>query len=84
MIRIMLSTLLGEKRWTQSDLVRKTGIRASTINDLYHEMTDRVSLEQLDMICDALDCDISELLVQENKLNPRTRQRMGPAPTQRR
>lgn len=51
MIRILLSTRLGERKWTQADLVRETGIRASTINDLYHEMTDRVSLEQLDQIC---------------------------------
>ena len=42
MIRILLSTRLGERKWTQADLVRETGIRASTINDLYHEMTDRV------------------------------------------
>lgn len=50
MIRILLSTRLGERKWTQADLVRETGIRASTINDLYHEMTDRVSLEQLDQM----------------------------------
>lgn len=27
MIRILLSNLLGERKWTQTDLVRKTGIR---------------------------------------------------------
>lgn len=68
MIRILLSTRLGERKWTQADLVRETGIRASTINDLYHEMTDRVSLEQLDQICKALDCDINEILVREEKI----------------
>lgn len=78
MIRILLSTRLGERKWTQADLVRETGIRASTINDLYHEMTDRVSLEQLDQICKALDCDINEILVREEKIDERTRQRMGP------
>ena len=51
MIRILLSTLLGARRWTQMDLSRVTRIRPNTINDLYHEMTDRVSLEQLDLIC---------------------------------
>jgi len=34
MIKIRLSTLLGEKRWTQVDLARATEIRPSTINDL--------------------------------------------------
>ena len=48
MIRILLSTLLGARRWTQRDLSRVTGIRPNTINDLYHEMTERVSLEELD------------------------------------
>lgn len=63
MIRILLSRKLGELRWTQADLARKTGIRPNTINDLYHEMADRVSLEQIDLICEALNCDLSELLV---------------------
>lgn len=35
MIRILLSTRLGERRWTQADLARATGIRPSTINDYY-------------------------------------------------
>lgn len=62
MIRIRLSTLLGERKWTQADLARRTGIRANTINDLYHEIAERVSLEQLDKICDVLGCDLSDLL----------------------
>jgi putative transcriptional regulator len=63
MIRILLSTRLGELRWTQADLARKTGIRPNTISDLYHEITDRVSLEQLDKICEVLNCDLTDLLV---------------------
>lgn len=62
MIRILLSTRLGELRWTQADLARKTGICPNTISDLYHEITDRVSLEQLDRICDALGCELTDLI----------------------
>lgn len=62
MIRIRLSTLLGEKRWTQADLARRTGIRANTINDYYHEMTDRVNLGHLDKICEVLGCDLCDLI----------------------
>jgi putative transcriptional regulator len=62
MIKIHLSRILGEKRWTQADLARKTGIRPSTINDYYHELAERVSLENLDLICEALECKITELL----------------------
>ena len=67
MIRILLSTRLGERRWTQARLAQETGIRAATINELYHEMTDNISLEKLDKICRALDCDVSDLLVLETE-----------------
>ena len=63
MIRVLLSARLGEKRLTQADLARMAGIRPATINELYHEIADRVSLEHLDLICEALDCDLSDLLV---------------------
>lgn len=65
MIRIMLSSLLGERRWTQAKLAQETGIRAATINDLYHEMTDSISLEKIDKICKALNCTPGDLLVLE-------------------
>lgn len=65
MIRILLSKKLGECKWSQADLARATGIRANTINDLYHELTERVSLEHLDLICEALNCRLDELIVLE-------------------
>lgn len=63
MIRILLSTKLGELKWTQADLARKTGIRPNTINELYHDFAERVNLEQLDLICEALDCELADLIV---------------------
>jgi len=65
MIRILLSTRLGERRWTQADLARRTGIRPSTINELYHEIAERVNFEHLDLICDALGCELTEIIVRE-------------------
>ena len=65
MIRILLSTRLGERRWTQADLARKTGIRPSTINELYHEIAERVNFEHLDQICEALECDLTDIIVRE-------------------
>ncbi len=62
MIRILLSTRLGERRWTQSDLARMTGIRPTTINEMYHEICERVNLEHLDLICEALGCELSDLI----------------------
>lgn len=63
MIKILLSKKLGEIRWTQADLARATGIRPNTIGELYHEMVDRVNLEHLDLICEALGCDLSDIVV---------------------
>ena len=51
MIRILLSSRLGDRKWTQADLARKTGIRPTTINELYHEMVDRVNLRPFQVLC---------------------------------
>ena len=77
MIRIKLSTLLGERRWTQADLARATGIRAATINEYYHELVDRINLEHFDLICEALECELSELLVRVENSESRTKSRTG-------
>ena len=70
-IRILLSKKLGELRMTQAELARKTKIRPSTINDMYHEFCDRVNLNHIDKICNVLDCDLRDILVyippRENK-----------------
>ena len=70
MIRILLSKKLGELRLTQADLSRATGIRPNTIGELYHEIAERVNLEHLDLICEALDCDLNELIVREPDIEP--------------
>lgn len=62
MIKIHLSRLLGEKRWTQAYLSQITGIRPSTIGDIYHEMVERINLEHLDKLCEALDCQVYDLI----------------------
>ena len=63
MVRILLSTKLGELRWTQADLARATGIRPTTISEMYHEIAERVNLEHLDLICEALNCELHEIMV---------------------
>ncbi|KGK88053.1 helix-turn-helix transcriptional regulator [Clostridium sp. HMP27] len=62
MIKIHLSRILGEKRWTQADLARKTGIRPNTISELYNELIERINIDHLDSICEVLECDISDIL----------------------
>lgn len=65
MVRILLAVRLAERKWTQADLARMTGIRPTTINEMYHELIERVNLEHLELICDALDCELNELLIRE-------------------
>lgn len=77
MIRILLSARLGELRWTQADLARATGIRPSTINDLYWELAERVTLDHLDLICEALDCELSDLICRVPNGDIRTKTRRG-------
>lgn len=72
MIRILLSARLGERRWTQARLAQETGIRAATINELFNEMTDTISLEKLDKICHALGCDVGDILAVETDQLRRT------------
>lgn len=77
MVKILLSRKLGELRWTQSDLARATGIRPSTINELYHELAERINLEHLDLICEALDCDITDILIRVPNKERRVKSRTG-------
>lgn len=62
MIKIHLARLLGERKMTQVELARKAGIRPSTINEMYHEIIQRINLEHLDRICEVLECSIVELM----------------------
>lgn len=62
MIHNHLSRILGERRWTQLRLSQETGIRPTTISNLYNEVAERISFDQLDRICEALDCTLDDLL----------------------
>lgn len=77
MIRILLSARLGERRLKQAELSRMTGIRPNTINDLYNEMATRISLDNLDLICEALDCDITDILQRVPNEERRVKTRAG-------
>lgn len=69
MIRINLSKLLGERRMTQKELSKLTGIRPNTINEWYHEIVTSLRVEHIDRICEALGCSIGELIeVVPNKM----------------
>lgn len=62
MIRIHLGRLLGEKRMHRSQLQRQTDLSKNTIARLYHSKTELISLKTLNQICQALDCEVGDLL----------------------
>ena len=62
MVKIHLSKLLGERKMSQAELARKTGIRPSTINEIYWELVERVNLEHIELICKELNCKIQDLM----------------------
>ena len=84
MIKILLSRKLGELRWTQADLARKTGIRPSTISEIYHEMVERINLEHLDLICEALDCELEEIIIRVQNDSPKIRSTRAGKPVHKR
>lgn len=62
MIKIKLSDLLGKHKMTQKALADLTAIRPATISKMYYEETKRVDIRQLNSLCKAFNCEISDLL----------------------
>ena len=62
MVKLNLSKLLADRGMTQSELAHITGIRHSTICDIYNNNCTFIKLDNIDKICSALECDISELM----------------------
>lgn len=50
---------------TQKALAEATGIRPNTIGEIYNELAERISLDQLDKICEVLDCQPGDIIVWE-------------------
>ena len=62
MVKINLKRLIGSKGITQSELAEMTGIRPSTISDLCNNNAHFLKTKNIDKICAALHCGISELI----------------------
>lgn len=62
MIRINLDSLLADRGITQAELARLTGIRPSTICDIYNNNASFLKLDNIDKICSVLGCSIGDLL----------------------
>ncbi|UUV25852.1 MULTISPECIES: helix-turn-helix transcriptional regulator [Lysinibacillus] len=62
MIKVHLSRLLGERKMKVSELAEKTGLHRNGLSRLYNEETDGIKFQTLELICKALDCQITDLI----------------------
>lgn len=62
-VELRIAEALKERNLKQSDLVAKTKMRPNAISNLYRGYVDRLSLDHLEKIANALDIDdINELI----------------------
>ncbi|MEH7456345.1 helix-turn-helix transcriptional regulator [Bacillus sp. JJ1127] len=63
-IKVLLKEQLAKRGLTQKDLSEATGIRAATINDLYHNKSKQLPVKAIEKIATELQIvDISELII---------------------
>ena len=65
MVRLTLDKLLGSKDITRYELAKRTGIRFHIIDNYYKNKVVRYDSDVLNKICDALECDIADLIIYE-------------------
>ncbi len=62
MIQLKIEQFIKSKDITRYELSKRTGIRFQIIDNYYKNKVIRYDSYVLDKICDALDCDISDIL----------------------
>ena len=61
-MKVILNDTLKKKDISQYKLAKDTGIAASTLNNLCNNKTSGIQFSVLQKICDALNCDISDII----------------------
>ena len=60
-MKIMLNQILENKGISQNQMSKDTGISVTTLRNLNHGRTTRISFEVLEKICQYLDCSVEEI-----------------------
>lgn len=60
-IKCYLSRILGERRISQRELSRMTGLSTATINKIYNETWTRIDRETMMKLCKALNIGVGDL-----------------------
>ncbi len=61
-MKITLNQVLDQKGISQNQLAKDTGISTSTLRNLNHNRTTRISFDVLEKICMYLNCEIQDIL----------------------
>jgi putative transcriptional regulator len=64
-MKIMLNQILENKGISQNQMSKDTGISVTTLRNLNHGRTTRISFEVLEKICQYLDCSVEDILCAE-------------------
>ena len=60
-ITIILNDTLNKMNKSQYWLAKESGIAASTINNLCNNKTTRIDFHTIELICDTLNCNLSDI-----------------------
>ena len=62
MIKLTIDKYINSKNITRYELSKRTGIRFQIIDNYYKNKVVRYDSDILNRICDALECEISDLI----------------------
>lgn len=62
MIKLTIDKYINSKNITRYELAKRTGIRFQIIDNYYKNKVVRYDSDILNRICDALECEISDLI----------------------
>lgn len=65
-MKIILNDTLKKLNKSQYWLSKETGIAASTISNLCNNKTNRIEFNTVDLICNALNCNLSDIFETED------------------
>ncbi len=63
MVTLTLENALKQRNMTRYELAKRTGIQYQIIDNYYKNKVKRYDSFVLDHICEALDCDIQDIVV---------------------
>ena len=80
MIKCRLAAVRGEKRWNQRKLSRVTGIREASISEIERTICKGISFEQMNLICEALNCQPGDMFIYKPDEIPNLKYNMNGEP----